>query len=170
LSFPSPTHPQQSPPRPIIILPSPDYPIPNTLATPSLPNPAIIDPNIVHPESTTQPHITPDDHSTTIPQTFNLADLLPQISNLSSDIEQFVDAPFNLPAFNGASRPSSSTHSDNGTSLAIQVFNHISGSLPQWIAVDPNMLASSNTGEISIRTLRASARQKGGFRPAQPQT
>lgn len=48
---------------------------------------------------------------------------------------------------------------DHGTSLAIRVFDHISGSLPQWLSTEPIPIDVPTIGDISMREIRASARK-----------
>lgn len=79
------------------------------------------------------------------------------LSDFFLDREFFEDAPLILPASIEPSRPSSPI-SENGTSLALRVFDQISGALSQWRSSDLQSLEHQHSGDLSMRDIHTSAR------------
>lgn len=69
------------------------------------------------------------------------------------------DAKKTLLEFSGLSSPASPSP-NVGIALAMQVYNHITGALPQWTASDPSSSGMPPDIQVSVRHLKASARQR----------
>jgi len=80
-----------------------------------------------------------------------------QTEDVLLNIDGLQEAQNNLLKLSGLSSPIS-TSSDIGTALATRVYNHITGSLPQWTASVPSSSEVQPDIEISVRHMKASAR------------